>query len=115
MADEYEPTLYDKLYDKYCDAWQMILKASESHWSLDDTDFEADHNFPEPFWVRSSNYHCCQDSCQVKVHGKQWRHIWSAVNTLCKKKGCDHRFVEGVTFEPGDKNLRNVLWIHFGS
>jgi hypothetical protein len=111
MTDEYVPTLYDK----YCNAWQMILKANHSHWEYDGIDFEADHNFPEPLWVRSSNFHCCSDAGRVKVRGKQWRHIWTAINTLCKNKGCDHRFVEGVMFDEGDGKLKNLLWIHFGS
>ena len=99
------------LYEKYVDAWDKILKIKYSHWDIDDTDFESEYHYKSDYglWVRSSNTVCCMYAGTIKVKGKCWKDIWKAIDTLCKKKGCDHRFVEDICQEG------NHLMIHFGS
>ena len=57
----------------------------------------------------SDNGSCCGPAGMIKVKGSRWIDIWKAIDILCKKKGCDHRFVEQLTLN-GD-----TLMVSFGS
>lgn len=81
-----------------------------SQWCYEDitaTQLHMKHPFTASY-VDASCY-CYKGSEVVPLVGDTWLDVWKSIETYCKRKNCDHTFIESI------KQKGDILRVHCGS